>query len=165
MNRHAEDAERSTPLLRSGYVPAAPHILIAEDQPAIQNLLHQALQLAGYRTTVCGGRHTALALRDQALLLGNFHCVLLLDLSLLCVAEATDFLRRLRDEWRDVGGTPPQIIVLTTSTQVQAELALRECVLQKPFHIRELLTLIQQVVPIASLSEEYPLRETGSPLS
>lgn len=145
-------------------MPVAPHILIAEDQPAIQELLRQALQLAGYRATVSGGRHAALAWRDQALLPSDSPCVLLLDLSVLCMAEATAFLCRLRDDWRDAGGTLPQIIVLTTNTQVQAELGLRECVLQKPFHIRELLTLIQKVIPAASRSEEDLLREAHIPL-
>ena len=96
---------------------------------------------------------------------GDSPLVLLLDLSLLCVAEAAGFLRHLRANWRDVGGMLPQIIVLTTSTQVQAELGLRERVLQKPFHIRELLELIQQVIPVASRSEEGSWREAHTPYS
>lgn len=164
-NANTDNAGGCTTLPQADTVPVAPHILIAEDQPAIQNLLHQTLQLAGYRATVCGDRYSALAWRDQTLLSGDSPFVLLLDLSLLCVAEATDFLRRLRDDWRDVGETPPQIIVLTTSMQVQAALGQRERVLQKPFHIRELLTLIRQVIPIASRSEEDLLREACTPLS
>jgi DNA-binding response OmpR family regulator len=41
----------------------------------------------------------------------------------------------------------PHIIVLTTSKQVQKDLAAQERVVLKPFHIHELLALIQQVIP------------------
>jgi DNA-binding response OmpR family regulator len=75
--------------------------------------------------------------------------VLLLDLSLLSVTEATDFLHLLRARWRDVGEVPP-IIVLTTSKQEQGALEMREHVLQKPFHVRELLALVRQVIPVTS---------------
>jgi DNA-binding response OmpR family regulator len=150
-------------LPRAEAVPVAPHILIAEDQPAIQELLCWTLQLAGYRPTVCAGRRAALTWRDQAMSPGDGPEVLLLDLSLLCVTDAADFLHHLRTRWRDAGGVLPQIIVLTTSTQVQAELEMRERVLQKPFHVRELLTLIRQVIPVTSRSEEGSLREAYAP--
>jgi DNA-binding response OmpR family regulator len=159
----ADNAGGCTALPQADTVPVAPHILIAEDQPVIQELLRWTLQLAGYRATVCGGRHAALTWRDEALPSRDFPVVLLLDLSLLGATEAADFLRHLRADWRDVGGMLPQIIVLTTSTQVQAELGLRECVLQKPFHVQELLMLIQQVIPVASRSEEGSLREVYTP--
>lgn len=89
--------------------------------------------------------------------------VLLLDLGLLCTKEATDFLRRVRARWQDTDGVLPQIIVLTTSQQVKAELGMRECVLQKPFHVRDLLALIQQVIPVASRSEDGSSSEKHTP--
>jgi DNA-binding response OmpR family regulator len=135
-----------------------PHILIAEDQPAIQDLLCWTLQLAGYRPTVCAGRQAALTWRDQAMAPGDGPALLLLDLSLLCVTDAADFLHHLRARWREASGVLPQIIVLTTSKQVQEELEMRERVLLKPFHVRELLALIRQVIPRASRSEEGSLR-------
>lgn len=45
---------------RADVTPAAPHVLIAEDQLAIQELLCWALQLAGYRTMAYAGRQAAL---------------------------------------------------------------------------------------------------------
>ena len=158
MTGHLEDAERSTTILRRGLVPAAPHILIAEHQPVIQELLCQILQLAGYRTTVCADRHAALTWREQAPP-GDDPALILLDLSLLCAPEAADFLCRLRARWLDAGDVLPQVIVLTTSTQVQAELGTREHVLQKPFHVRDLITLIQQATPVAYRSENGSSRE------
>ena len=158
-----DNAGRCTELPRADTMPVAPHILIAEDQPVIQELLRWTLQLAGYRATVCGGRYTALTWKDKAIPSGDFPVVLLLDLSLLGATEAADFLRHLRTGWRDVGSMLPQIIVLTTSKQVQAELGVRERVLQKPFHVRELLMLIQQVILVASQSGESSSREAHPP--
>ena len=83
---------------------------------------------------------------------GDDPVVLLLDLSLLGVTDATDFLHLLRARWRDTGGVPP-VIVLTTSKQVQQDLAAQERVVLKPFHIHELLALIQQVIPGSAHAE------------
>ena len=126
----------------------APHILIVEEQPVIQELLCWVLHLAGYRSTVCTSRQTALTWREQAMMPGSDPVALLLDLSLLSVTEATDFLHLLRARWHEAAEVPPPVIVLTTSPQVQAVLGIRERVLQKPFHVRELLALIQQVIPV-----------------
>jgi DNA-binding response OmpR family regulator len=144
---------------RADAVPVVPHILIAEDHPAIQDLLFWTLLLAGYRPTVCAGRQAALTWRDHAMAPGDCPTLLLLDLSLLGVTDAADFLRHLRVRRWDAGGELPQIIVLTTSTQMQAELGIREHVLQKPFHVWDLLALIRKVIPAASRSEEGLWRE------
>ena len=64
---------------RADAVPVVPHILIAEDQPAIQDLLCWTLQLAGYRPTVCAGRQAALTWRDQTMASGDGPALLLLD--------------------------------------------------------------------------------------
>ena len=130
--------------------PDGPHILIAEDQPAIQDLLCRTLQLAGYHPLMCTGRQAALTWRREGMIPGDDPVVLLLDLSLLDVTEATDFLHLLRTRWHEAVRVPPPVIVLTTSPQVQAALGIREHVLQKPFHVRELLALIQQVIPVPS---------------
>jgi DNA-binding response OmpR family regulator len=162
MNGHVEDVERSTTLLRRGPVRAAPHILIAEQQPAIRELLCRILQLAGYRTTVCGDRQSALTWREQAMLEDD-PALILLDLSLLCAGEAADFLHLLRERWQEAGHVLPQVIVLTTNTQMQAELVTGEQVLQKPFHVREMLALIRQVLPVAPPAEESSSLEAHAP--
>jgi DNA-binding response OmpR family regulator len=142
-------------LLGVEHDPAGPRILIAEDHPAIQDLLCWTLQLAGYRPTVCADRQAALTWKEQAITPGDDPVVLLLDLSLLSVTEATDFLHHLRSRWRKSGGVPP-VIVLTTSKQVQVALGTSERVLQKPFHVGELLALIQQVIPVTSPCAQPP---------
>jgi hypothetical protein len=44
----------------------------------------------------------------------------------------------------------PRLIILTTQPQVQAALGARERVLLKPFHVHDLLALIQQAAPVGS---------------
>jgi len=131
-------------------MPMAPFILIAEEQPAIQDLLCWTLQLAGYHPIMCAGRQAALMWPDKAMAERDIPVVLLLDLSFLNTKEATDFLCHLRTHWQDTGVVLPQTIVLTTNPQVPVELGHREYVLQKPFHVRDLLALIRQVTGVAS---------------
>lgn len=133
-------------------IPGTPHILIAEQQPALQEMLCWMLQPAGYRTTVCADRDATLTWREQTLP-GDNPTLILLDLSLLYATEVADFLSHLRTRWLDAGYVLPQIIVITTNTQVKTALRQRERVLQKPFHVRNLLILIQQVLPAAVRSE------------
>jgi len=137
-------------LPRADVAPAAPHVLIAEDQPAIQELLCWALELAGYRTTACAGRQAALTWIDRAMPSGDCPALILLDLSIPCTNDAADFLRHLRARWQDARGMLPQIIVLTTSKRVQEDLMPMERVVLKPFHVRDLIALIQRVIPFAS---------------
>lgn len=151
---NAEDADGRRALPRTDPPPAASHVLIAEDQPAIQELLRWVLQLAGYRTTVCAGRQATLTWIDRAMPSEDYPALILLDLSIPCTNDAADFLRHLRARWHDACGEIPQIIVLTTSKQVQEELVPREHVVLKPFHVRDLLALIQSVTPFASRSED-----------
>jgi DNA-binding response OmpR family regulator len=157
-----DGAERRTTLLRGEPVPVAPRILIVENQSAIQDLLCWTLQQAGYHTTVCAGRQALLTWREQAMP-GDDPALVLLDLSLLCTTQAADFLCHLRARWRNACDVLLQVIVLTTSTQVQAEQGTRERVLQKPFHVGELLALIRQVILVVSRSEASSSREACAP--
>ena len=150
MAANSDNAREHITLARAEYTSAVPHIVIAEDQPAIRDLLCWTLQLAGYRTAVCTGRHAAFTGADKKMIGGNVSVVvLLLDLSLLGTNEAEDFLHRLRTRWQEACNVLPQIIVLTTNTQVRVALGRRERVLQKPFHIRELLVLVGQAILVA----------------
>ena len=151
---NADNASVRTALAGADAASTAPRILIAEDQPAIQELLCWVIQLAGYRTTVCAGRQAALTWIDRVMPSEDYPALILLDLSVSCTNDAVDFLRRLRARWHDTCGVLPQIIVLTTSKQVQEDLAPIERVVLKPFHVRDLLALIQRVIPFASRSED-----------
>ena len=104
---NAEDAYGRIALPRTDPTPTAPHILIAEDQPVIQELLRWVLQLAGYRTTVCAGRQAALTWIDRVMPSEDYPALILLDLSVSCTNDAVDFLRRLRARWHDACGVLP----------------------------------------------------------
>ena len=149
MTGNADNASVRTALARADADPTTPRILIAENQPAIQELLCWVLQLAGYRTTVCAGRQAALTWIDRSMPSEDHPALILLDLSIPSTTDAADFLRQLRARWLDACGELPQIIVLTTSKQVQEDLAPEEHVVLKSFHVRDLLALIQRVIPFA----------------
>jgi DNA-binding response OmpR family regulator len=152
MTGNADNASVRTALARADAAPTSPHILIAEDQPAIQELLCWVLQLAGYRTTKCAGRQAALTWRDRAMPAGDHPTLILLDLSILYTTDAANFLRHLRARWLAACGKLPQIIVLTTNKQVQEDLTPGEWVVLKPFHVRDLIALIQGGNPVCILT-------------
>src|SRR5438034_2283741 len=77
VERNEQDEHRALP--KPDTLLAAPLILIAEEHPAIQELLNTALALAGYRTTTCAGRHAALSRIDQLTSSGDCPALLLLD--------------------------------------------------------------------------------------
>ncbi len=134
-------------------VQTEPLIMIAEEQPAIRELLRWMLHLAGYRLVVCVDRQTTLTWGEQTMVQADLQAMLLLDLSSLCVQEAAEFLDRVCARWQTFFTLPPQIIVLTTHPNVQAYLESRQCVLLKPFHVRDLLDLIRRAMEAASLFE------------
>ncbi len=134
---------------RAEPVPGTPHILVVEQQPAVREMLWWILRLAGYRVTANADRNAALTWQEWAMPADD-PVVMLLDLSLPRTTEAANFLFHLRARWQEAGKGAPRVIVLTTSPQVRAELEAREHVLLKPFYIRDLLALIQELVPISA---------------
>ena len=140
--------DRGTSLSRAeaAQPQTAPLIVIVEEQPAVRELLHWMLLLAGYRTRMYAEREAILVLQP-----GDGPEVLLLDLSLHSAAEAQEYVRRVRAHWQLSYSVMPAIIILTTQPQVQAALLPREQVLLKPFHVHDLLALIQQAAPVCSI--------------
>jgi DNA-binding response OmpR family regulator len=143
---NADDVRGCIGLPGADAAPDAPHVLIVEEQPAMQELLCWVLRLAGYRTTTCAGRHAFLTWIDD-MSCGDCPALILLDLSIPRGNDAADFLRHLRARWHEARGVPPQVIALTTSTKVQEDLAPMERVVLKPFHVRDLIALMQRVIP------------------
>ena len=165
-NGNENHAARDTTLPRAGDDPAAPLILIVEEQPAVQELLRWMLLLAGYRTRVYAEREALLTGREQALKPGDDPAVLLLDLSLRSAAEAAEYVSCVRANWQANCTVVPSIIILTTQPPVQAVLGTQERVLLKPFHVHDLLALIQQAALVASSEETRGrLKEQEGPRS
>ena len=143
-------ADGNTTLPQIEVAQTAPLVVIVEEQPAERELLRLMLVLAGYRSWVYAERESLLSGREQAMPPGDDPAVLLLDLSLGSAVEALEYVRRVRAHWRECCALLPHLIVLTTQPQVQAALAPREQVLLKPFHVHDLLALIQQAASVKS---------------
>jgi CheY-like chemotaxis protein len=141
--------DRGTIFSRAEAAQAAPLIVIVEEQPAVRELLRLMLVLAGYRSRVYADREAILTQREQPLQPGDHPAVLLLDLSLQSAVEAAEYVRRVRTRWQVSCLVLPSIIILTTQPQVQAALGPEERVLLKPFHVHDLLALIQQAAPVS----------------
>ena len=118
--------------------PSSRQVLVVEDNVAIADLLCQTLMLAGYRATAHAGGEAWI---DNAMKSDDPPALVLLDLD-NPETNGAAFLHHLRVEW----STAPPIIVLTTSKEIHDELA-GERVVQKPFHVRDLLAEIHKVLP------------------
>ena len=118
--------------------PSLRHVLVVEDNVAIADMLCQTLELAGYRATAYVG---AEAWIDSAMQSDDPPALVLLGLD-NPETNGAAFLHHLRVEWK----TAPPIIVLTTSKEIHDEVA-GERVVQKPFHVRDLLAEIHNVLP------------------
>ena len=117
------------------------HVLVVDDNAAICDMLSWALELAGYRACAIPGGESALTWIDTAIQSGDSPTLILLDLSLETKRAA--HLHRLRARWKTA---PPPIIVLTTSKEIDDELA-GERVVHKPFHVHDLLVEVHKVLP------------------
>lgn len=124
----------------------AAFILVVDDNLIVQEMICWALKLAGYRIATCTGTQMQTWI-DTACQSGHLPALLLIDLSIPWQEE--DAYRRLvliRQKFSP--HMPPAIIVLTTIKKVYDDLiALEQPVLQKPFHIQDLLQAVGKLVP------------------
>jgi DNA-binding response OmpR family regulator len=122
-----------------------PLILVVDESASCCELLYTALTLAGYRIMDVPNPVTARRAIQHA---DDPPALVLLDLS-ASVHAAAD-LHRLRGIWQ----APTPVIVLTTSRSIYQELAATEWVLLKPFHLRDLLRLVQQALLLPLQADE-----------
>ena len=115
-----------------------PLVLVIDDNPALCDMLYQALTLAGYSAKAYTNREAWIASIGQS---EKLPALILLDLSLPLKREGS-FLQRVRMQWKNA----PPIIVMTTSKQVYRELTGAERVILKPFHVSHLLTEIEKML-------------------
>lgn len=117
------------------------HVLIVEDEPKIAAFMQKGLDQAGYHTDLVGDGTTALAEATR-----NNYQLILLDLGLPGLDGQT-VLKSLRSQ----GSTCPILIVtaripVTPETKILKRLA--DGWLQKPFKMKELVSRIQQLLPL-----------------
>lgn len=117
------------------------HVLIIEDEPKIAAFMQKGLYQAGYRVDVVGDGSTALveATADD-------YQLILLDLGLPGL-DGQEVLRSLRLQ----GNTCPVLIVTARLPATLETTKLQQLAngwLQKPFKMKELLSRIQQILPL-----------------
>ncbi|WP_448601562.1 response regulator transcription factor [Thermoleptolyngbya sp.] len=117
------------------------HVLIVEDEPRIATFLKKGLDQAGYQADVVSDGSTALAEATA-----NCYQLILLDLGLPQLS-GQEVLQTLRSQ----GNTCP-VLIITARLPAALETAnLRQLAngwLQKPFRMKELLSRVQQLLPI-----------------
>jgi CheY-like chemotaxis protein len=122
-------------------------ILVVEQNPAIQDMLCWALELAGYSPIAQTPEHLVDHWRNHQMLTNENIALLLLDVSFPWEQEGLEFLRTLRIHWAVHSSIALPIITLTTSEQMYQKLLEQgEQVEKKPFHISQLITRIQDMI-------------------
>ena len=115
-----------------------PSILIVEDHQNLREMLTAALTLHGYRIAQAADAREALLLLWQRASTGHAPDLILLDLE---IPDGFQFLEHLWGPWTI---WPRPLLVLMTATS--RPLSLPYPVLRKPFQVKDLLTLVQQVL-------------------
>ncbi|GHO97857.1 hypothetical protein KSF_079050 [Reticulibacter mediterranei] len=122
-------------------------VLVVEQNPAIQDMLCWALELAGYLPIAQTPEYIVDHWRNHQLLTDEKIALLLLDVSFPWEQEGLEFLRTLRIHWAAHCSVALPIIVLTTSENMYQALSRQgEQVEKKPFHISRLIARIQDMI-------------------
>ncbi|MEM7647533.1 MAG: response regulator [Cyanobacteria bacterium P01_A01_bin.70] len=117
------------------------HVLIVEDEPKIAAFMQKGLGQAGYRAAIANDGPTALA--EVA---ADDYQLILLDLGLPGL-DGQEVLRSLRSQ----GNTCPVLIVTARLPATLETTALQQFAngwVQKPFLMKDLISRIQQLLPI-----------------
>ena len=131
-------------------------VLVVEQNPAIQDMLCWALELAGYSPIVQTPENVVNNWRNHQMLTNEKIALLLLDVSFPWEREGMEFLRTLRAYWAASDGVVLPIIILTTSEQMYQKLFEQgEQVEKKPFHIGQLIARIQSLIQLSTDEEAH----------
>jgi DNA-binding response OmpR family regulator len=131
-------------------------VLVVEQNPAIQDMLCWALELAGYSPIAQTPEYIVNNWCNHQMLTNEEIALLLLDVSFPWEQEGLEFLRTLRAHWNTSNAVVLPIIVLTTSEQMYQTLSEQgELVEKKPFHISQLIARIQSLIQRASEEETH----------
>ena len=122
-----------------------PIVLVVDDNPAIRDMVSWALELDGYEPAEAAEGSEALAWMDNAAREGCYPSVILLDLAMPGM-DGTTFLERLRAQW-EPSRPMPSIVVITARAGCPdvSSLGVQKVVI-KPFHMRDLLDVIRNLV-------------------
>lgn len=120
-----------------------PIILVIEDHPATRTVLACMLDLQGYQSVCVANGLEALKWIEDALTARKYPAVILLDL-FMPVMDGTRFLAGLRARWQ--APVPFPFILLLTADQGNHDDLICTDILQKPFHMRDLLGKLRMMI-------------------
>ena len=122
-----------------------PVVLVVDDNPAIRDMVSWALELDGYEPAEAAEGQEALDWMSNAAREGRYPSVILLDLAMPGMDGST-FLTHLHQQW-EASRPLPAIIVITAGARNPDAVKLGvDHVLVKPFHVRDLLDIVQKLL-------------------
>lgn len=124
--------------------------LVIEDNPGLVDLLVIILEFGGYTASIVMNAETALTWIEHAICANTTPAIILLDLDTQLGMDRSLFLHQLRERWQKRVSAHPPLIVLKTLVNDLDDIEYQ--VLQKPFHVQELLAICERVAQIDTLS-------------
>jgi two-component system chemotaxis response regulator CheY len=120
-------------------------VLIVDDNAAIRDMVSWALELDGFEAAEVADGQEALAWMDNAAREGRYPAVILLDLSMPRM-DGDTFLHRLRLQWEKARPIPPIVVITAAQHTPKFSRSHVNQVIIKPFHVRELLDAVRDVI-------------------
>ena len=122
-----------------------PIVLVVDDNPAIRDMVSWALELDGYEPAEAAEGQEALNWMHSAAREGRYPALILLDLAMPGM-DGSVFLEQLHKQW-EIPHPLPAIVVITAGIggPDAASLGVKR-VIVKPFHVRNLLDIVRELV-------------------
>jgi len=122
-----------------------PVVLVVDDNPAIRDMVSWALELDGYEPAEAAEGQEALDWIESALREGRYPSVILLDLAMPGMNGAS-FLEHLNQQWEMAHPLPAIVVITAGADGPDAESLGVQQVIVKPFHVRDLLDAVRQLI-------------------
>ena len=120
-------------------------VLIVDDNAAIRDMVSWALELDGFEAAEVADGQEALDWMDNAAREGRYPAVILLDLTMPRM-DGDTFLQRLQAQWEKARPIPPIVIITAAQNTPKLPITHVNQVIIKPFHVRELLDAVRNLV-------------------